>query len=120
MASILSKLGHYEDAYDNHLVSTALEGLLQSALSRPESLYFYGDPKYDIAELAAAYGFGIRKNHPFNDGNNGTALIAVRLFLKLNGFDLAATGTEKFITIVDLSARPIGDIELASWIRGRT
>jgi hypothetical protein len=46
------------------------EGLLLSALSRPENAYHYSDPKPDIAELAAAYGFGLAKNHPFNDANN--------------------------------------------------
>ena len=66
------------------------EGLLLSALSRPENAYHYSDPKPGTAELAAAYGFGLAKNHPFNDANKRTALIAMRLFLKLNGYDLAA------------------------------
>ena len=61
------------------------EGLLLSALSRPENAFHYTDPKPDVAELAAAYGFGLAKNHPFNDANKRTALIATRLFLKLNG-----------------------------------
>ena len=95
------------------------EGLLQSALSRPENLYFYGDPKPDISDMAAAYGFGISKNHPFNDGNKRTALIAIRLFLKLNGFDLTATGPEKFTMIVELASSHIDESDLSSWIRGR-
>ena len=88
------------------------EGLLQSALSRPENLYFYGDPKPDISDMAAAYGFGISKNHPFNDGNKRTALIAIRLFLKLNGFDLTATGPEKFTMIVELASSHIDESDL--------
>ena len=88
------------------------EGLLQSALSRPENLYFYGDPKPDISVMAAAYGFGISKNHPFNDGNKRTALIAIRLFLKLNGFDLTATGPEKFTMIVELASSHIDESDL--------
>ena len=63
------------------------EGLLLSALSRPENAFHNSDPKPDVAELAAAYGFGVAKNHPFNDANKRTALIAMRLFLKLNGYD---------------------------------
>jgi len=95
------------------------EGLLQSALSRPENLYFYGDPKPDISVMAAAYGFCISKNHPFNDANKRTALIAIRLFLKLNGFDLTATGPEKFTMIVELASSHIDESDLSSWIRGR-
>ena len=61
------------------------EGLLLSALSRPENTYHYSDPKPGVAELAPVYGFSLAKNHPFNDANKCTALIAMRLFLKLNG-----------------------------------
>ena len=58
------------------------EGFLSSALSRPENAYYYSEPKPDVAELAAAHGFGLAKNNPFNDANKHTALIAMRLFLK--------------------------------------
>ena len=95
------------------------EGLLQSALSSPKNLYFYGDPKSDISVMAAAYGFGISKNHSFNDGNKRTALIAIRIFLKLNGFDLTATGPEKFTMIVELASSHIDESDLSSWIRDR-
>ena len=86
------------------------EGLLLSALSRPEK-------KPDVAELAAAYGFGLAKNHPFNDANKRTALIAVRLFLKLNGYDLAASPDEKYMTIIRVAASDVSEEELAQWIR---
>ena len=56
-------------------------------ISRPENAYHYFDPKPDVAERAAAYGFGFAKNYPFNDANKRTALIAMRLFLKLSGYD---------------------------------
>ena len=93
------------------------EGLLLFALSRPKNAYNFSDPKLDVAELAAAYGFGLVKNHPFNDANKRTALIAMRLFLKLNGYDLAASPEDKYITIVRVAASDISEDELAQWIR---
>ena len=93
------------------------EGLLLSALSRPENAYHYSEQKPDVAELAAAYGFGLAKNHPFNDANKRTALIAIRLFLKLNGYDLAASAEDKYKTIISVAASEISEGELAQWIR---
>ncbi len=93
------------------------EGLLLSALSRPQNTYHYSSPKPDIAELAAAYAFGLAKNHPFNDANKRTALIAMRLFLKLNGYDLSAPPEENYRTIIQVAASEISEVELAQWIR---
>ena len=93
------------------------EGLLLSAVSRPENAYQYSDPKPDIAELAAAYGIGLAKNHHFNDANKRTALIAMRLFLKLNGYDLAASPEDKYKTIIRIAASDISEDELAQRIR---
>ena len=93
------------------------EGLLLSALSRPENAYHYSDPKPDVAELAAVYGFGLAKNHPFNDANKRTALIAIRLFLKLNGYDLVASPEDKYKMIIRVAASEISEYELALWIR---
>ena len=93
------------------------EGLLLSALSRPENAYHYSDPKLDVAELAAAYDFGLARNHPFNDANKRTALIAMRLFLKLNGYDLVASAKDKYKTIIRVAASEISENELAQWIR---
>ena len=93
------------------------EGLLVSAISRPENAYHYFSPKPDVAELAAAYGFGLAKNHPFNDANKRTALIAMRLLLKLNGYDLAAPPEDKYKTIIRVAASGISEDELAKWIR---
>src|SRR5919112_991843 len=76
------------------------EGLLQSALARPQNLLAYGDPPPDIASLAAAYAYGIARNHPFVDGNKRTALIVARLFLLLNDMDLVATQEEKYSTFL--------------------
>ena len=93
------------------------EGLLSSALSRPENAYQYSNPKPDVAELAAAYGFGLAKNHPFNDANKRTALIAMRLFLKLNGYDLTASPEDKYRMIIRVAASDISEDELAQWLR---
>ena len=93
------------------------EGLLVSALSRPQNTYHYSNSKPDIAELAAAYAFELAKNHPFNDANKRTALIAMRLFLKLNGYDLSAPPEEKYRTIIQVAASEVSEVELAQWIR---
>ena len=93
------------------------EGLLLSALSRPENAYHYSEQKPDVAELAAAYGFGLAKNHPFNDANKRTAFIAMRLFLKLNGYNLAASAEEKYKTIIRVAASEISEHELTQWVR---
>ena len=93
------------------------EGLLLSALSRPENAYHYSDPKLDVAELAAAYDFGLARNHPFNDATTRTALMAMRLFLKLNGYDLVASAKDKYKTIIRVAASEISENELAQWIR---
>ena len=93
------------------------EGLLLSALSRPENAYHCSDPKPDAAELAAAYGFGFAKNYPFNDANKRTALIAMRLFLRLNGYDLAASPEDKYKMIIRVAASNISENELAQWVR---
>ena len=92
------------------------EGLLLSVLLRPENSYHYSDPKPDVAELAAAYGFWLAKNHSFNDANKRTALIAIRLFLKLNGYDLAASPEDKYRMIIRVAASDISEDELAQWI----
>ena len=93
------------------------EGLLLSVLLRPENSYHYSDPKPDVAELAAAYGFWLAKNHSFNDANKRTALIAIRLFLKLNGYDSAASPEGMYRTIIRVAANDISEDELAQWIR---
>jgi death-on-curing protein len=90
-------------------------GLLESALARAENLAAYGDP--DVASLAAAYGFGIARNHPFVDGNKRAALIACELFLALNGQDLEVGDAECVLTILDLAAGEIDETEFAAWLR---
>lgn len=89
--------------------------LLASALARPEQLAHYGTP--DLADLAASYGFGISRNHPFVDGNKRTAFVAVELFLALNGFELNAPDAECVINMLELSAGHMPEADFAAWIR---
>jgi death-on-curing protein len=93
------------------------EGLLRSALARPQNLLAYGAPTPDLASLAAAYAFGIAGNHPFVDGNKRTALVVARLFLLLNGANLAATQEEKYSTFLSLAAGELSEEALAKWVR---
>jgi len=95
------------------------EGLLLSALARPQNLLAYGEPAPDLASLAAAYAYGIARNHPFVDGNKRTALVAARTFLILNGVDLEATQDDKVLTFLNLAGGAISEEELADWIRKR-
>lgn len=90
------------------------QGLLQSALARPLNLLVYGEPSRP--RLAAAYAFGIARNHPFVDGNKRTAMVAAELFLALNGFDLTADDVEVVATFLALAAGEIAEEELAAWI----
>ncbi len=91
------------------------EGLLESALARPENLAAYGEP--DIAALAAAYGFGLAKNHPFIDGNKRAAFLAVGLFLALNGQRLVVSQAEATATVRALAGSEITEEAFAAWIR---
>ena len=95
------------------------ESLLSSALARPQNLLAYGKPRPDLASLAAAYAYGIARNHPFVDGNKRTALVAARTFLILNDVDLDATQDEKVLTFLNLAEGVISEEELADWIRKR-
>ncbi len=91
------------------------EGLFESALARPENLAAYEDP--DIVALAAAYGVGLAKNHPFVDGNKRAAFLAVALFLALNGFRLCASQIEATEAMLAVAAGELSEPDFAAWIR---
>lgn len=95
------------------------EGLLASALARPQNLLAYAESPQDLASLAAVYAYGIARNYPFVDGNKRTALVATRTFLILNGVDLDTTQDDKFLTFLNLAEGAISEDELADWIRKR-
>ena len=93
-------------------------GLLQSALARPVNQHLY-KPDGDVAELAAAYAFGLAKNHPFVDGNKRTAFLALGLFLALNGWRLETTQIDAIDAMLSLATGSLDESALANWIRER-
>ena len=98
------------------LPGTRDAGLLDSALGRPQHLAAYGEP--DIAALAAAYGWGIARNHPFIDGNKRTGFVAAELFLRLNGFTLSAPDADCVLTMLAVAAGDISEEAFTAWLRG--
>jgi death-on-curing protein len=95
------------------------QGLLTSAIARPQQLLAYGQPAPDLASLAAAYAYGIARNHPFIDGNKRTALVAARTFLLLNGANVQAAQVDKWLTFLRLAEGSLTEDALGEWIRKR-
>lgn len=93
-------------------------GLFESALARPRNLALYGQP--DAADLAAAYGYGLARNHPFIDGNKRTAFVATELFLALNGLDLLADDAGCVMTMLAVAAGSMDEASFAAWLRAHT
>ena len=91
--------------------------LLESAMARPRQLAAYGDP--DMAALAAAYAYGIARNHPFVDGNKRTAAVVSETFLAINGLVLNASDAELVVAFLALAAGELSEEELADWFRQR-
>lgn len=89
--------------------------LLESALARPVNQWHYGVE--DAASLAAAYAFGIARNHPFADGNKRTAWVMARLFLALNGHAIRFSPKAAIDTVLALAAGELSEEELADWFR---
>jgi len=92
------------------------EGLLDSALARPHNRFVY-KKQCDLADLAAAYAFGLSQNHPFQDGNKRVAFLAAGLFLELNGFELVAEQVDSVQVFFALAGGKITERKLAEWIR---
>ena len=92
------------------------QGMLESALGRPTNKYSYESPKPSLAQLAAAYAFGIANNHPFIDGNKRTAFVVCELFLRLNKQGLEASAEEKYIIFLSLADGTLSEEALAQWI----
>jgi len=90
-------------------------GLFESAIARPQHLAHYGTP--DAADLAAAYGHGIARNHPFVDGNKRTAFVAAELFLLLNGLELLASDAGCVTTMLVVAASQMDEATFARWLR---
>jgi death-on-curing protein len=92
------------------------DGLLKSALARPQQIHAYGD-KPDIIEMAAAYTFGIVRNHPFIDGNKRTGFMVGVLFLEINGYRFTASEEAATRAILDLAASKIDEPAFLNWLR---
>jgi death-on-curing protein len=90
-------------------------GLFESALARPQNQAHYGNP--DAADLAAAYGCGIARNHPFIDGNKRSAFVAVELFLSLNELELVADDADCVLTMLAVAAGTVDEATFAAWLR---
>lgn len=89
--------------------------MLESALDRPREKWAFGET--DLAVLAAAYGYGIARNHPFADGNKRAALLAIFTFLGLNEIEFIADEAEAVVIIRDLAAGEVDEDGLSRWIR---
>ena len=94
------------------------EGLLDSALAKPENLFAYGKPT--LFELAASYGFGLVKNHPFVDGNKRVGFIVAVVFLELNGYRFQATEAEAAVRTLALAAGEISEADFAAWLKANS
>jgi death-on-curing protein len=92
-------------------------GALDSALARPINRWSYGED--ELVQLAAAYAFGIARNHPFVDGNKRTAWIMARLFLLANAVEIAFDKVDATNTVIALAAGELSEDELADWFRQR-
>jgi death-on-curing protein len=89
--------------------------LLESALAKPYNLAAYGEP--DVAALAAAYGYGISRNHAFIDGNKRTGLVADELFLRLNGWQLVVEDADCVLTMLAVATGDLTEDQFAAWLR---
>ena len=94
------------------------EGLLDSALARPENLFAYGEPT--LFELVASYGFGLVKNHPFVDGNKRIGFAVAALFIELNGHRFVASEADVVVRTLGLAAGQIRESEYAAWLKANS
>jgi len=94
-------------------------GLLESALERPRNRLRY-QPDSDLAQLAASYGFGIARNHPFVDGNKRVAFQAMFVFLGLNGLRIESPEEAVVALVLSLASGETDELRLASWLRENT
>jgi len=93
-------------------------GLLSSALARPQNQAVYGEPS--VFDLAAAYAFGIIRNHPFVDGNKRTGFLAAYVFLDLNGWELMASEAEAVVAVLALAAKEMDEAGFAGWLKAKS
>ncbi len=92
-------------------------GLFESAMDRPRNLFAYPDPPATLFQRAAAYAFGLAKNHAFVDGNKRTALVVCLSFLRLNGIAIVATDEDRYLTFYGLAAGDLTEPDLVAWLQ---
>jgi len=95
------------------------ESLLESTLARPKQRLSYA-PESDLAALAAAYGYGVARNHPYHDGNKRVSFILMAVFLGLNGLEFTASEAEVVTAMLALASGDLDEHALAVWIRLHT
>jgi death-on-curing protein len=98
------------------LFGPADEQLLSATLARPRNAHVYREPRPNLFELAAAYGFGFARNHCFPDGNKRIALAAIDVFLQMNGYELTADEPDVVTTIGGVASGEVSEEDLARWI----
>jgi death on curing protein len=115
-----SVLGFHDEQLAEHGGAAGVRdrGLLESALARPRNLAAYGEP--DVFDLAAAYAFGIVRNHPFVDGNKRTAFTTAATFLLDNGHELNASETDAALTTLQLTDGTLDEEAFAAWLRANS
>jgi death-on-curing protein len=109
--SQLARHGGLDGIHDKNAV--------ESAIARPMQLSTYGEPKPDAADLAAAYAFGLARNHGFSDGNKRTAWVVARVFLADNGINFQFAATDAIRTMEAVTGGLIDEKQLADWFRQR-
>jgi death-on-curing protein len=90
--------------------------LLESALKAPQNLYYYGNPKPSLADLAACYAYSLTRNHPFRDGNKRISLVTCELFLQINGMFVLATQVEKYQQYYALADKTLSQKQFVEWL----
>lgn len=112
-------LAAHAEQLEEHGGSTGIRdmGLFESAMARPQQLAAYGEP--DLAAMAAAYAFGLARNHPFVDGKKRTAAVVSLLFLLKNGTRVEASDADMTVAFLALAAGELSEDELADWFRQR-
>ena len=96
------------------------EWLLESALACPRNLFAYEPDTATLPKLAAAHGSGIIRNHPFVDGKKRTGLLAMAVFLRVNGYELYPDAAEEVAIILELVAGELSDESLAEWVEANS
>ena len=94
------------------------ENTLEAALARPRQRWHY-EPESDLATLAAAYGWGLVTSHPYRDGNERTAFLAMAIFVGLNGFEIEASQEEVVTTMLAAAAGELTEAQVGAWVRAR-